>query len=124
MASRLNFQTPLRPDRHFHRPATSSRTDRDAERRRRPPQEELERLASQLRPSNAGPMVSRPFRPHRVVNLSTPGHRPTASEALGSVLPAPWAGRAGRSRHVLSEGVPANRCLPLAPVCASDLGGL
>jgi len=38
----------------------SSRTDRSAERHRRPPQEELERLASQPRPSKAGPTVSRP----------------------------------------------------------------
>jgi hypothetical protein len=45
-------------------------------------------------------MVSRPFRPHRVCQFLHPGHRPAAS-ALGSVLPARWA---GHSRHVLSEG--------------------
>jgi len=49
---------------------------------RPPPQEELERLASQPRPSNAGPTVSRPSRPHRVVNLSTQG--------IG-LRPQPWA---------------------------------
>jgi hypothetical protein len=59
-----------------------SHTDRGAERRRRPPQEELERLAAQPRLSLAGPTVSRPFRPHRVVNLSTQG--------IG-LRPRPWA---------------------------------
>src|SRR4051812_15234284 len=56
------------------RPCTpcSSRTDRGAERCRRPPQE-IARRASQPRPSNAKPTVSRPFRPHRVVNLLTQG---------------------------------------------------
>src|SRR4029077_20346069 len=69
----------------------SSRTDRGVERCRQPPQEELERLASQPRLSKARPTVSRPFRPHRVVNFSTQGVglRPWA---LGSGLPARWAG--------------------------------
>jgi len=59
-----------------------SRTDRGAKPRRPPPQEELERLASQPRPSNAGPTVSRPFRPHFVYQFSTQG--------IG-LRPQPWA---------------------------------
>src|SRR3954452_16398423 len=59
-----------------------------AERCRRPG----ERRAAQPRRSNAGPTVSRPFRPHPVTDLSTKGIDLSVS-ALGSVLPARWAGR-------------------------------
>ena len=87
----------------------SSRTDPGAERNRRPPQKELERLAATA-PSNAGPTVSRPFRPHCVANLSTQG--------VG-LRPRPWA---PLSRPVGPAGRPLTSCFVEGRVPASKCG--
>jgi hypothetical protein len=74
-----------------------------------PPQEELERLVSQPRSSNAVPTISRPFRPHRVVNLSTQG--------IG-LRPRPWAPFSrplGRKGSDACTSNPETECSPSRP---------
>jgi hypothetical protein len=69
-------------------------------------------LGSNPRPPWEWSVFSRPVRPQDCGGSVDPGHRPAASDALGSVLPARWAG--GKNRI----------CNDHVPLLAEEHGGV